>query len=43
MVLPNFLNQCFIHQNLVEHVDDQKSLQEYSYSLVYFAAFQLRG
>ena len=40
---PNFLNHCVIYQNLVEHVDDQKRFQEYSYSLVYFAAFQLRG
>ena len=37
MVLPNFLNHCVIHENLVEHVDDQKRFQGYSYSLVYFA------
>ena len=43
MVLPNFLNNCTIHQDPVEHVDNQKCFQEYSYSLVYFAAFQLRG
>ena len=43
MVLPNFLNNCLIHQDLVEHVDNQKHFQEYSYSLMYFAAFQLRG
>ena len=46
-MLPNFLNLCVILQDLVEHVDDQKRFQEYSYSLslslVYFAAFQLRG
>ena len=38
-----FLESCVIHQDLVEHVDDQKRFREYSYSLVYFAAFQLRG
>ena len=32
-----------LYKNLVEHVDDQKRFQEYSYPLVYFAAFQLRG
>ena len=42
MVLPNFLNNCVIHQDLVEHVDNQKRFQEYSDALVYFAAFQLR-
>ena len=40
---PKFLNRCVIHQNLVENVDDQKRFQEYSYSLVHFPAFQLRG
>ena len=40
---PKFLNNWKNHQNLVEHVDDQRRFQECSYSLVYFAAFQLRG
>ena len=43
IVLPNFLNNCVILQDLVEHVDDQKRFQQKSYSLVYFAAFHLRG
>ena len=43
MISPNFLNHRVIHQNLVEHVDDQERFQEYSCSLVCFAAFQLRG
>ena len=25
MVLPIFLNNCIFHQDLVEHVDDQKT------------------
>ena len=29
MVLPNFLNHCVIHQDLVEHVDNQECFQEY--------------
>ena len=29
--------------DLVEHVDDQKRFREYPYSLVYFAAFSIRG
>ena len=33
MMASNFLNHCVIHQDLVEHVDDQKRFQEYSYSL----------
>ena len=41
--LPNFLNNYIIHQNLVDHVDNQKRFQEYPNSLVYFAAFQFRG
>ena len=43
MVLPNFLNNCAILQDLVEHVDNQKRFQQYSSSFVYFAAFQFRG
>ena len=43
MMSPNFWNHCVIHQDLVEHVDIQKRFQEYSYSLLYFAVFQLRG
>ena len=27
MISPNFLNHCVIHQNFVEHVDDQKTFQ----------------
>ena len=27
MMLPNFLNHCVIHQDLVEHVDNQKRFQ----------------
>ena len=42
-VLPKFWNNCVILQDRVEHVDDQKRVQWYSYSLVYFAAFQLCG
>ena len=42
-MLPIFLNKSVIHQDLVEHVDNQKRFQEYSYRLVYVAAFQLRG
>ena len=41
--LPNFLNHYIIPQDLVEHVDNQQRFQECSYSLVYFAAFQLRA
>ena len=36
MVLPIFLKNCIIHQDLVEHVDDQKRFQEYSYPLVHY-------
>ena len=40
---PNVLNHCVIHEDFVEHVDNQKRFQKYSYPLVYFTAFQLRG
>ena len=42
-MLPNFLNHCAIPQALVGQVDNQKLFQEYSYPLVYFAAFSIRG
>ena len=32
-----------IHQDLVEHVDNQERFQEYSYRVVYLAAFQFRS
>ena len=43
MMLPNFLNHCVNPLALVGQVNDQKRFQEYSYSLVYFAAFSIRG
>ena len=43
MMLPNFLNHCMILRALVGQVDNQKRFQEYSYPLVYFAAFWIRG
>ena len=39
----HFLNFCVVHQDLVGQVDNQKRVQEYSYPLVYFAAFLIRG
>ena len=35
MMLPNFLNHCVNHQDLVGQVEHQKRFQEYSYPLVY--------
>ena len=43
MVLPNLLNHCVIPQALVGQVDSQKRFREYSYPLVYFTAFPIRG
>ena len=43
MVLPNFVNHCVNPQTLVGQVDNQKRFQEFSYPLVYFAAFSIRG
>ena len=43
VMLPNFLNHCMILQALVGQVDNQKRFREYSYPLVYFAAFWIRG
>ena len=43
IVLPDFLNHCVIPQSLVGQVDNQKRFREYSYFLVYFAAFSIRG
>ena len=43
MVLPNLLNHCVIPQALVGQVDNQKRFREYSYPLVYFTAFPIRG
>ena len=39
MMLPNFLNHCIILQVPFLQVDNQKRFREYSYPLVYFAAF----
>ena len=38
MMSPNVLSHSAIHQDLVEHVDNQQRFQIDSYSLVYFAA-----
>ena len=43
MMLPNFLNHYVIPQALDGQVDNQKRFREYSYPLVCFAAFWIRG
>ena len=43
MMLLNFLNHCVIFQALVRQVDNEKRFRDFSYPLVYFAAFWIRG
>ena len=43
MMLPEYLNDCVIHQDLVGQVDNQERCQEYAYLLVRCAALLIRG
>ena len=43
MMLSNFMNHYVILQALVGQADNQKRFREYSYPLMYFAAFWILG